>query len=129
MCTGGDQLSYSVRFLSSQPSLAFAASVLSAVVSHRGTFDIILISHQDYRILLGDNIFVSHLTQLMIDDLGPPGIAQLLFHLCQFTLDDIQNLLLIGQDCPVFGNLRQQFSQLILDRLAIQPGQLTQLHG
>ena len=98
---------------------------MSTVVSHRGTFDIVLVSQQDYRILLGDNVFVSHLTQLMIDDLGPPGITQLLFHLRQFALDDIQNLLLVGQDCPVFGNLRQQFSQFILDRLAIQPGQLT----
>ena len=96
MRAGRNQLINCVRFLSCHAALALAATILASIICHWRALNIVLVSQQDNGVFLGDDILVAHLAQLVIDNFRPTLVAELLFHLSQFCLDNVQNLLLIS---------------------------------
>ena len=96
MRAGRNQLINRVRLLSRHTALALAATILATIICHWRALNIVLVSQQDNGVFLRDDILVAHLAQLVIDNFRPTLVAELLFHLSQFCLDNVQNLLLIG---------------------------------
>src|SRR5690606_15137359 len=108
---------------------ALAAAVLRAVVVTAGALDVAATGDGDHHLLLGDEVFDRHVAVEAEEDLGAAIVAVLLRDLGELFRDDAALQRLIGEDQLVAGDLGLEFGEAVLDLLAFERGETTQLQG
>src|SRR3569833_2307971 len=108
-------------------SYAIAAALLLAVKVGLGARGVAAARDRDDDVLFGDQVLHGHVA-VEGDDLGTPLVAELVHDRGQLVADDLALALGRGQDVVVVRDLRHELVVLIGDLLALQGGQLAELH-
>ena len=82
----------------------------------------------DHR-LFGDQVFQIDVAEFFAADLRAASIAVLLAEFLQIVLDDLQNILLVGQNPQVFGDLFQQLPVFAAQLFLFEVDQLAERHA
>ncbi len=104
---GHEQVFDRVLFFRLSPANALAAATLRPVDADRRPLDVPAMADRHDHVLFGDQIRQVNVTDLFAADLGPPVAAVLSLDLTQIVLDDVPDVLFVGQDPQVLGNLVQ----------------------
>src|ERR1700729_739246 len=87
-----------ILFASSHTAAALASPTLLLVLGNWATLDVVGGRERHHHLFVGDQIFVAHLTQLAVDDFGTALVTIVFLETKQFVPDDLEYLLLVGQD-------------------------------
>jgi hypothetical protein len=122
-----EQVRDDVLLADAHPLAPLAAAPLRPVVRHRGPLDVTGVADRDRHVLVGDQVLDAELA-FLLDDLGPPRVAEPVADLAQFVHDNLRQQRLARQDRAEALDERQHLSQLVDDLLPLQAGQPLELH-
>src|SRR5262249_7811735 len=104
------------------------ATPLRAVGGQRQPLDVALVADRD-RLLLGGDQVEAVPPGGLAGDLGPAGLAVALAKVEQVLADDLQDVALAAEQLLVAVDPAAQLVVLAEDLVALEPGQLAQLHA
>ena len=105
----------------------FAAPPLAAIGTDGGPLDVALVADGDDAGFVGNEIFDVHLA-FIGHNVGPTGVAILLFDRQQFALHERHQLLLAGKQSPQKFDELDEFEIFLLNLVAFEAGQLIEAH-
>ena len=117
-----------ILFLRGHTAAALTTSILLLEIVLQDTLYIALSREQDNAFLIWNQIFLSELTDLMINNLTAAWITVLLFHNKEFFLDNIKNSLFGCEDCLEFLDKLMELVQLVLNLIALETLEAAKLH-
>ena len=106
---------------------ALAAAVLRAVLVDAGALDVAAASERDDHVLFGNQVFHAHVAVVAGEDLRAAVVAIAVDDLGQLFDDDRTLALGLGEDVVVLVDHATELFCLVLDLLALERGQATQL--
>ena len=116
-----------ILILGLDAGFTFAATPLGTVEGDGTPFYVARVGDIDHHVLFDNGVFQGDLCSLG-NNLGPPGIAELLLHLQKLCFDNGENLRLGSENLLQATDKAQYFHKLVNDFFPLKSGQAMQSH-
>jgi hypothetical protein len=124
---GDEEVTDEVLFPGAHADAPLAAAALHPVGRDRRALDVAGAADGDRHVLVGNQVFDPELAAL-VDDLGPPRVAEALPHGVQLVDHHLHQQLVAAEDGAQAFDRLHQLGELVDDLLPLEAGQPLQLH-